>query len=260
MGFLSELSTMHTIARNEHPDFADGTKGTWFSTPEVVDVRLFFREYSKSHNSFGCLGSKMRLYSIGKDPKGNESVQSIDSGFITYNSYPSPQVVFQSALAKTMLYNSLYSIGSRAAVRKINEVNKSRSSNYEPTTYKWLSALRPLKTDGVDHKIFTHILHPAAYKAGIDDPGEFFDGFDNGQKVLDGILKALIESQDLEDLRYKLTDINGLELFDEDVEAIIEDSNSSEANLDDSADFRNGKAEGINIVTLMEHINDIFGE
>mgnify|MGYP000845693825 FL=1 len=259
-GLLSELSAMHTIARNEHPDFADGTKGTWFSTPEVVDVRLFFREYNKSHNNGGCLGSKMRLYSVGKSRDGDESIQGIDSGFITYNSYATPQVVFQSALAKTMLYNSLYAIGSRATVRKINEVNKNRSSNTEPTTYKWLSALRPLKTDGIDQSLFTHILHPAAYRAGIDNPDEFFSGFDGGNKVLDRLLNVLLESHSMEDLQDNLTKIKGLELFEEDVEAIVEDSNSAESNLDGAADFRNDKAEGINIVTLMEHIGDIYGE
>lgn len=259
-GFLNELSAMHLIARNEHPDFERGTKGTWFSTPEVVDVRLFFREFSKSSNSDMSLGSKIRLYSVGKDKNGNESIQGIDSGFVTYNSYATPQVVFQSALAKTMMYNSLYAIGSRASVRKINEVNQNRSSNSEPTTYKWLSALRPLKTDEIDNSLFTHILHPAAYRAGIDNPDEFFSGFEGGNKVLDRLLDALITAEGMEDLVTKLTSIKGLELFEEDVEAIISDSNSADANLDGADDFRNGKAKGVNIVTLMEHIGDIFSE
>lgn len=259
-GFLSELLAMHTIARNEHPDYEKGTKGTWFSTPEVIDVRLFFREFSKSSNNKGSLGSKIRLYSVGRDKSGNESIQGIDSGFITYNSYATSQVLFQSALAKTMMYNSLYAIGSRATVRKINEVNQNRSSNSEPTTYKWLSALRPLKTDGIDNSLFTHILHPAAYRAGIDNPDEFFSGFEGGNKVLDRLLNALITAGGMEDLTEKLTNIKGLELFEEDVEEIIADSNSADANLDGADDFRNGKAQGINIVTLMEHIGDIFGE
>ena len=64
----------------------------------------------------------------------------------------------------------------------------------------------------------------------------------------------------MENLQDNLTKIKGLELFEEDVEAIVEDSNSAESNLDGAADFRNDKAEGINIVTLMEHIGDIYGE
>lgn len=259
-GFLNELSAMHVIARNEHEDHAHGTKGTWFSTPEVVDVRLFFREFSKSNSNHGSLGSKIRLYSIGSDKDGDESIQGIDSGFITYNSYTTPQILFQSALAKTMLYNSLYSIGSRATVRKINEVNKNRSSNSEPTTYKWLSALRPLKTDDIDQSLFTHVLHPAAYKAGIENPDEFFSGFDGGNKVLDRLMNVLLTVESMSDLEDKLTKIKGLELYPEDVDAIVEDSNSSDANLDGAEDFKKGKAQGINVVTLMEHIYDIFSE
>lgn len=257
-GFLSELSNMHSIVRGEHPDYNEGTKGTWFSTPEVVDVRLFFRNFSKSSKNTGSLGSKMRLYSVGKDKRGNESIQGIDSGFITYNSYATSSVKFQSALSATMLYNSMYAIGSRATVRKINEVNKARSSNSEPTTYKWLSALRPLSTEGVDNSLFTHILHPAAYKAGIDEPDAFFSEFDGGNKVLDGIMETLLTAQSMEDLEESLTKIPGLELYPEDIDAVVDESNSQECNLDGAEDFKDGKAEGINIVTLMKHIGEIY--
>ena len=257
-GFLSELSGMHLITRNEHPDFSEGTKGTWLSTPDVVDVRLLFREFNKSSKKSGSLGSKMRLYSMSRDDGGNESVQAIDSGFITYNSYPSPQVVFQSALAQTMFYNSLYAIGSRATVRKINEANKNRTPNsQQPTTYKWLSALRPLKTDGLDHKLFNHILHPAAFRAGIEDPSDFFEGL-GGNKMLDKMMDVFITAQSMDDLRKGLLGIKSLELYDSDIDEIFEHCSSSEANLDGAKDFEQGNAEGINIVILMEHLGDIF--
>lgn len=262
MGFIDSLNNIHLITRGEHPDYAggQGTRATWFSTNRVVDVRLFFREFSHSGRE-GVMGSKMRPYSVGREEGGQESIQSIDSGFITYNSYPTAEHKFQSALSRTMFYNSLYAIGGRANVRKINEVNKNRDSNSPsaPREYKWLSALNPLPTDGIDWRDYSHILHPAAMEAGIENPQEYFDGFGgDGDRILDGIFDGLINAKSIQDLGDRLHNVPHLGLTRGDIADIIDASNCNEANLSGSKDFSDGKAVGVNVVSMMGVISDIF--
>lgn len=260
IGFIQGLTNINQIVRGENDDYDQGTKARWFSTDKVVDVRLFFRNADKTGDK-SILGSKMRLYSIGTPYRstGNEKeVQHLDSGFINYNMYGGPSMCFQNAMAKTMLYNSLYAIGGRASVRKVNEVPKSKNNNAPAVgTYRWVSALRPLRCDETDWDDYFHILHPAAIEAGIDNPKEFFADF-GGNAMLDDLMKVFLNSSSMNDLADRLLDVRGLELQEDEVEDIIASSNTRAANLSNSDDFAN--AEGINMVETMRVLYDILGE
>lgn len=258
VSFVTGLSNLHSILSGNHPDAGQGTKSAWFMTDEVVDVRLLFRKASDKSRGNPTLGSKMRLYSMGKPHHGggDSVVQSIDSGFITYNSFPTDDIFFQKAMAKTMFYNSLYAIGGRASIRKVNEKNEISPT---PPVFKWLSAVQPRRSDNTNWDDYDHLLYPAAMAAGIDNPTEFFGDGLGGHDTLDKILDALTLADSLDDFCDRMMDIKALGLYQEDIDLIVDTSNDSRANKDNSSDFSDGKAQGVNIVDMMGNLNDIFG-
>lgn len=255
IGYIQGLINLQEIIQGTHKNAADGTKSAWFTTDKIVDVRLFFRKKNKSDDN-KTLGSKMRLYSIGRPYNArnssgdNMTVQSLDSGFIKYNTYRDPEMDFQNAISKTMLYRALYSIGGRASIRKINEVDGATNEKY-----KWVSAIRPLRCDDTNWDDYTHILHPAAIAAGITNHEGFFADF-GGNASLDELMEALLEASSLDDLSDRLYNIRGFELSQSEVDEIIDASNNPDANLSDTDDFQN--AEGINIVETMRVLYDIL--
>lgn len=253
-GYLNGLCKLQKNIQGMDEEVNENAKSRWFSTDEVKDVRVFFRRSTSDNGK--TLGSKMRLYSLGKAyRKDIIEVQHLDSGFITHNTFSNDNtMVFQNAISTTMLYKSLYSIGGRANVRKTNEVAPEGAAS---PTYKWVSALRPQISDNTDWREYTHILHPAAIQAGIKNPEQYFSEL-GGNRSLDGIMDALTESKSIEEFADRMVSITSLELYKDDVEEIIERSNTREANLSYADDF--DRAEGVNVVEMMRVLKDIFDE
>lgn len=235
------------------------TRMTWFTTGEVEDVRVFYRTSNDDPNK--AIGAKVRLYSLGRERDADEDdddvVQGIDTGFLHYNFYRKSQdMAWQSALASTMLYKSLYSIGGPASIRKLNEA----ATDADAVTYKSLTAIRPSWSDNVDRGSYKHILHAAALKAGVDDPLEFY-----GKKFLDDFEDALFNSKDINELKEAMKVMGDVELFDEEIETIIKESNQFAGDVSDPANPKRGfKKEsqhpGINVVLTLEYIRDILEE
>lgn len=244
-----KLKSGKNIVKN--PDSSSPDILQWFKTTEIVDVRVFFR---KSNHKDGFIGSKMRLYSVGRgylDGEGDEeSIQQIDSGFLVNNSFYKPvSSVFQSALASTMLYNALYSIGGEAHVRKMNVADES---NPKAPSYKTVTHIKPKFSEAVDWRRYNHILDPACYAAGMN-------GVDYlGSDVADAITSALFTSKDVESLKSSLSNLPGNLLYKEEVEDIIEECNSEKGNLAHTGKKDWSSEVGINIVQALKMIKEIL--
>lgn len=254
IGYLVGLSNLQRNVQGEDEKEDKNACSRWFSTNEVCDVRVFFRMSNNDNNK--AIGSKMRLYSLGKAyKKETVEIQHLDSGFIRHNSYTNDNtMVFQNAISTTMLYKSLYAIGGRASVRKTNE---PAPDNAAAPTFRWVSALRPQPSEDTEWGDYNHILHPAAIAAGISNPTDYFSDL-GGNNALDKIMSALIESRDMDEFADRMLRIPNMELFDEDIDIIIERSNNAKANLSGAADF--DRAEGINIVEMMRCLKEFFDE
>lgn len=239
VGFVAGATNLSKIINGEREKTPTKEISRWFSTDEITDVRVFFR--SSKHDDSQPIGSKMRLYSLGKPFRSKSEdlqVQHIDSGFLQSSvSDPVGSLAFQSAIARTMLYNSLYCLGGPALIRKVSVESE------EGDKHKWISSIRPKYSEKVDRRAINHILTPAGMAAGIDDPVSFF-----GSQVLDDVMECLISSRSMDDFADNIMDRDSLSfVFDEDIEEIIDLSNSPEANHSRVDDFE----EGIDIVTMM---------
>ena len=274
LGFSKGLMDIqHTLNINTEENKASlkdsDTKLAWFKTQEVVDLRIFFR-YSSQDNE-RAIGSKMRLYSLEKDSDSSKSViKHIDSGFITSNLNSDIDLPFQKALSSTMFYRSAYCIGGPATVRKFNvpptKEQRERSSGYGVPSYRVLSMIKPKFTEDFNRGQFKHIISPAAYAAGFDNPEEEI-GFD----ALDHIENIILNSETYEDLLDGIMDITSAEigglkaypdfiLTDEDIDMIDEISNSSKANLSGASEKDFGDSSGINLVQTLKMIKKFADE
>lgn len=243
VGFVSGAEELQKILREENDD---ESTATWFKTEKVEDVRLLFRAGDRGAGR--TLGSKMRLYSLGTPYGGGEArTQHLDSGFITYNSRHTGSLIYQKALASTMLYCSLYCIGGPATVRKINVPS---GKNDTAPSYKWLSAVRPGYTEDIDRLAYTHVLSAAMNAAGLE-PGFFENRF------LDAFMKVLLTSSTMDELRDGLLDLPE-DFTDEDIDEIIAASNTREANLSDTTPDNWKNSEGLNIVQTFVTMGNIL--
>lgn len=243
VGFVSGAEDLQKILRGENED---ESTATWFKTEKVEDVRLLFRAGDRGAGR--TLGSKMRLYSIGTPYGGGEArTQHLDSGFITYNSRHRASVVYQKALASTMLYSSLYCIGGPATVRK---VNVPAGKNDTAPSYKWLSAIRPAYSEDIDRQPYTHVLSAAMKAAGLEP--DFFD-----DHFLNSFMRVLLNSSTMDELKAGLEGLPDGFSPDE-VEEIVAASNSREANLSGATpdDWKN--SEGLNIVQTFITMGNIL--
>lgn len=235
------------------------TRMTWFTTGEVEDVRVFYR--TSNDDPEKAIGAKVRLYSLGRDRDADEEdddvVQGIDTGFLHYNFYRKSQdMAWQSALASTMLYKSLYSIGGPASIRKLNEA----ATDSDAVTYKSLTAIRPSWSNDIDRSSYEHILDAAAIKAGVDNPSEFF-----GTDFLDDFERAIFDSKDINELKEAMKVMGDVELYDEEVEEIISESNKFAGRISDPGNPKKGirketQHPGVNVVLALEYIKDILEE
>lgn len=243
VGFVSGAEDLQKILRGENDD---ESTATWFKTEKVEDVRLLFR--SGDRGAGRTLGSKMRLYSVGVPYGGGEPrIQHLDSGFINYNSRQRASVAYQKALASTMLYGSLYCIGGPATVRKINV---PAAKNDTAPSYKWLSAIRPARTEEIDRYSYTHVLSAAMNSAGLEP-----DFFDN--RFLDSFMNVLLTSSTMDELREGLANLPE-EFSADEVDEIVAASNTAEANLSGTTpdDWKNSI--GLNIVQTFITMGDIL--
>lgn len=227
-----------------------------FGTDAVRDVRVLFRK-STDEKERRTIGSKMRLYFEGSDPETGElEVQSIDSGFLTS---PNAGDVFQNALASTNMYNALYSIGSKASVVKYVYQSDKLLPNGKKVTkkYRTIGMLRSGYRDFEDIKAIDHILTPAGWECGIDDPVDFF-----GKNLLDSLERIFFEARSLDQVEDMLVELPGADLTRDEAKEIIRMSNVPEANLttnpNKDKDFTEGNAEGINIVITLDALANIL--
>lgn len=227
---------------------------TWFSTNEIVDVRVLFRKSRKSEDL--CTGSKVRVFSMEGDKNNTEEfIKGIDTGFLKYNfNSNTSDMVFQNALASTMLYKGLYHIGSPAFIRKVNAPAPAGSG---ATSYRSLTAIKTKYSKDFDRRRINHIMHPACFAAGVDDPDNFF-----GKKFLDDFFNALSTSRDVEELRESMKFMGDIELFDDDIDEIIETTTREAAeisviNANKNPDYDN-ESPGISVVKALEIIKEII--
>lgn len=227
-------------------------KTAWYSVNEVADVRVFFRQSNKEDG--GTIGSKMRVYYEGYNrEEGEEEGQSIDSGFINigYNLYEG-RMVFQRALALSVLYKALNCIGGPAIMRKLNVPAPKESGR---SSYKELTAIKPKFDKDLDRRDFDHVLYAACLAAGaIDDEGLYFSN-----EFLDDFVEMLISSKNLDELKESMRTIGDIELMDDEIEDIIDKSNQWSADfLEVKKSKRKSEPEGINVVIALEYIKDIL--
>lgn len=243
VGFVSGAEDLQKIVHGEKDD---ESYATWFKTDKVEDVRVFFRTSDKDRDR--ALGSKMRLYSVGTPYGGGDpETQHLDSGFLNFNMMSGPAMVYQKALASTMLYRSLYCIGGPATVRK---VNVPAGKDDRAPSYRWISAIRPSYTEDVDRHSYTHLLHGAVREAGLED-----DFFDN--RFLDAFLRVLFNSTTMDEMRRGLENLPE-EFSSEEVSEIIEVSNRPDANLSNASKTDFDKAEGLNVVRTLSKMAEIL--
>lgn len=254
IGFITGAAEMQETVynswklRKEDKEPPKDDQAVWFTTTKVEDVRVFFRN-SKSDSS-NSIGSKVRLYTWGKGYKQTEeSIQHLDSGFLNFaKSYFDAKMIFQNALASTVLYHSLYSIGSPASIRKLNV---PAGADAMAPSFKTVTAMRTNYSEDINKQSIDHILTPAGFAAHIDDPVDFF-----GRKQLDMIVDILFDSKSFDDVREGLLHLPEYNLTEDDVDAILDRSNCNEANLSQSKDF--DEAPGINIVATLDELANIL--
>ena len=254
VGFTNGLANLHEILSKDtgEPTMRNDNKYSynWFKTSEVEEIRIFFR--TSKNNSDSYIGSKMRMYSKGKpySKKNNDNaeleMQHIDSGFIHYNySNAGNDMVFQTSLARTIMHKAMYCIGGAATVRK-------ESVEGSDGKYRMITNMKPAFTEDLERYKYEHILSGACVAVGIEDPIGFY-----GKDVLDGIYEIFFESRDIDKVRDGLLNLP-LDLSEDEVDEIIESSNSRDANLSEADDFED--APGLNLVMTMDIIASIIEE
>lgn len=250
-GFANGLANLHEILEKDPKD--PTVRGdhkysyNWFKTNEIEELRIFFR--TSENNSDSYIGSKMRMYSKGTPyNKGRGSdelvMQHIDSGFVHYNySNSDSEMIFQNALARTIMHKAMYCVGGAATVRK-------ESVDSSDGKYRMITNIKPSFTEDLERYKYEHILSGAAILSGVDDPIDFY-----GKDVLDGIYRVFFDSRDMSKLKDNLLELP-LDLSERDVDDIVDASNDEEANL--SGDEKFHKAQGLNLVQTMNMIADII--
>lgn len=253
---VAGLAKNNKIIRGEWHDENEEYEVGGFGTDYVRDVRILFRK-STDGKERRTIGSKMRLYFDGNNmDTGDIEVQSIDSGFLTS---ATSSDVFQNALASTNVYNALYSIGGKASITKYVYKSDKELPNGKKTSKKYRTAglIRSGYRDFADIEAINHILTPAGWECGIDDPLGFF-----GKPLLDGLEKIIFEARSLEQMESMLLDLPDANLTKDEVREIIDVSNSPEANLTSNPardkDFAEGNAEGINVVMTLDALANIL--
>lgn len=252
VGFTNGLANLHEILSKDtgEPTMRNDNKYSynWFKTSEVEEIRIFFRISKNNNDSY--IGSKMRMYSKGKPYSKSKTssdaleMQHIDSGFIHYNySNAGNDMVFQTALARTIMHKAMYCIGGAATVRK-------ESVEGSDGKYRMITNMKPAFTEDLERYKYDHILSGACVSAGIDDPVDFY-----GKDVLDGIYDIFFNSRDMDKVRDGLFGLP-IDLSQDEVEEIIEFSNDRDANLSDADDFDD--APGLNLVKTMDIIASIL--
>lgn len=252
VGFTNGLANLHDILVKDtgEPTMRNDNKYSynWFKTSEVEEIRIFFRISKNNNNSY--IGSKMRMYSKGKPyskskkPSDELEMQHIDSGFVHYNySNAGNDMVFQTALARTIMHKAMYCIGGAATVRK-ESVEGSEGK------YRMITNIKPAFTEDLERYKYDHILSGACVAAGIDDPIDFY-----GKDVLDGVYDIFFNSRDMDKVRDGLFDLP-INLSEDEVEEIVESSNDRDANLSHADDFDD--APGLNLVRTMDIIANIL--
>lgn len=257
IGFITGASEMQETVfksyklrkEDRQSELPKDDQSVWFPTSKVEDIRVFFRN-SKSDNNHS-IGSKVRLYSWGKPyKKENECIQHLDSGFLTFARNSIPKMIHQNALASTVFYQGLYAINGPASVRKLNV---PAGKDDTAPSYKMVTYIKPSYSEDIDKRLYDHILAPAGIAAGIEDPTDFF-----GTALLDDLVDALISSVSFDELTDRLKNLPDSDLDKNDIDRIIDRSNSKEENLSDSDDFN--EAPGLNIVATLDELAAILEE
>ena len=257
IGFITGASEMQETVfksyklrkEDRQSELPKDDQSVWFPTSKVEDIRVFFRN-SKSDTNHS-IGSKVRLYSWGKPyKKDNECIQHLDSGFLTFARNSIPKMIHQKALASTVFYQGLYAINGPASVRKLNV---PAGKDDTAPSYKMMTYIKPSYSEDIDKRLYDHILTPAGIAAGIEDPTDFF-----GTALLDDLVDALTSSVSFDELIDRLRGLPDSDLDQNDIDRIIDRSNSKEENLSDSDDFN--EAPGLNIVATLDELASILEE
>lgn len=257
IGFITGASEMQETVfksyklrkEDRQSELPKDDQSVWFPTSKVEDIRVFFRN-SKSDTNHS-IGSKVRLYSWGKPyKKDNECIQHLDSGFLTFARNSIPKMIHQNALASTVFYQGLYAINGPASVRKLNV---PAGKDDTAPSYKMVTYIKPSYSEDIDKRLYDHILTPAGIAAGIEDPTDFF-----GTALLDDLVDALTSSVSFNELIDRLRGLPDSDLDQNDIDRIIDRSNSKEENLSDSDDF--DEAPGLNIVATLDELASILEE
>ena len=143
------------------------------------------------------------------------------------------------------MHKAMYCIGGAATVRK-------ESVEGSDGKYRMITNMKPAFTEDLERYKYEHILSGACVSVGIEDPVGFY-----GKDVLDRIYEIFFESRDMDKVRDGLLNLP-LDLSEDEVDEIIESSNSRDANLSGADDFED--APGLNLVMTMDIIASILEE
>lgn len=255
VGFLTGLYNYLSTPKKGEEDSDDSATCSFFKTDEILDIRIIFRPSKMDDNQI--FASKMRLYFTGKAYRRDTvETQTLDSGLLTmFSAHQPPDAVFQTALARTMLYKAAYSIGGPALIKKMNV--PAPEDSVAPS-FRMLANLRPMYDETIPRDEYTHILDAACRKAGMDSVSDI------GVKAADDILHLFLHAKDpnkcIKMLRHVSDDSGEKLLYPEEAEEIVELNQSDEANIAGESPAEFQRTSGMSLVYTLKLINEILNE